>query len=59
MKKRPFVPFTLPITEYLNMQLLMFPITEVYSKIATYNEKLNATKVEHTHLLELFSLKQD
>ena len=58
MKKRPFVPFSLPITDYLNMQILMFPITEVYSKIATYNEKLNSTKVDHTNLLELFSLKE-
>lgn len=58
MKKRPFVPFSLPITEYLNMQRLMFPITEAYSKIATYNEKLNSTKVDHTNLLELFSLKE-
>ena len=58
MKKRPFVPFELPITMLLDMQYLMFPLMEAGTKIAVYNEKLKSTKVDHTNLLELFSLKE-
>ena len=58
MKKRPFVPHKLPIPELLDMQRLMFPLMNAGTKIAVYNEKLKSTKVNHTNLLELFSLKE-
>lgn len=58
MKKRPFVPNRLPIPELLDMQRLMFPLMKAGTKIAVYNEKLKATKVNHANLLELFSLKE-
>lgn len=58
MKKKPFVPFELPISNLLDMQHLMFPLMEAGTRIAVYNEKLKSTKVDHTNLLELFSLKE-
>ena len=58
MKKKPFVPFELPMTDFLDMQQLISPLIDAYTKIAVYNEKLKSTKVDHTHLLELFSLKE-
>ncbi|SCP99901.1 Fic family protein [Anaerobium acetethylicum] len=58
MKKRPFVPNQLPMPELLDMQRLMFPLMNAGTKIAVYNEKLKSTKINHTNLLELFSLKE-
>lgn len=58
MKKKPFVPSKLPMSELLDMQRLMFPLMNAGTKIAVYNEKLKSTKVNHTNLLELFSLKE-
>ncbi len=58
MKKKPFVPFNLPMPELLDMSVLMFPLMEAVKKIAVYNEKLKSTKVNHTNLLELFALKE-
>lgn len=58
MKKRPYVPYQLPIPELLDIQQLMKPLMTTGTKIAVYNEKLKSTKVNHTNLLELFSLKE-
>lgn len=58
MKKRPFVPNQLPVSELLDMKRLMFLLMNAGTKIAVYNEKLKSTKVSHTNLLELFALKE-
>lgn len=46
------------MTDFLDMQQLISPLIDAYTKIAVYNEKLKSTKVDHTHLLELFSVKE-
>lgn len=58
MRKRPYVPYQLPIPELLDMQRLISPLMNAGTKIAVYNEKLKSTKVNHTNLLELFALKE-
>ena len=58
MKKKPYVPNKLPIPELLDMQRLIFPLMNAGTKIAVDNEKLKSTKVNHTNLLEIFSLKE-